>query len=50
MLFVEDGPLLNFSRQYGGERMRTLFIAAARVMLISREDSAWQDVNDRPST
>ncbi|MCJ8505785.1 hypothetical protein MRU69_13140 [Kocuria flava] len=50
VLFLEDGPLLNFSRQYAGERMRTLFIPAARVMLISREDSAWQDVNDRPST
>ncbi len=46
VLFVENGPLLNFSRHYAGGRRLDLFIPAAWVVQIRRHDSAWRDVYD----
>lgn len=46
VLVAEDGPLLNFWRQYAGGRILHVFIPAAWVQPIDRDKSAWVDVYD----
>lgn len=46
VLMVENGPLLELWRQYAGERALNVFIPAAWVQRIHRDESAWIGVYD----
>lgn len=46
VLMTEDGPLVELWRQYAGGRVLDVYIPAAWVQPISRDESAWVDVYD----
>lgn len=46
VLMTEDGPLLELWRQYAHGRILDVFIPAAWVQPIDRDESAWIDVYD----